>query len=188
VKDTPLTITDERPPIVVIPIRDWDRLAEKAVRYALRLSSEVIAVHFTRLEGPDAEEHTGELRRWRRDVAPAVRAAGLRAPRLVQVSSPYRSMTGPLLNFIVRTQERHPRRVISVVIPALAKAHWWDYVLHTHRVRRLESVLLHEGGPDLAVVNVPWTLEEPQPEAVIAAEAPTKKQRPSSASRPVRQR
>jgi amino acid transporter len=47
VKDTPLTITDERPPIVVIPIRDWDRLAEKAVRYALRLSSEVIAVHLT---------------------------------------------------------------------------------------------------------------------------------------------
>jgi hypothetical protein len=42
-------------------------------------------------------------------------------------------------------------------------------------VRRLESTLLREGGPDLAVVIVPWTLEEPQPEAVIAAEAPTKK-------------
>jgi Amino acid permease len=189
VKDTPLTITDERPPIVVIPIRDWDRLAEKAVRYALRLSSEVIAVHLTRLEGPDAEEHADKLRlRWRDMIAPAVQAAGLRAPRLVQVSSPYRSMIGPLLNFIVHTQERHPHRAIAVVIPALAEAHWWDYVLHTRRVRRLESTLLREGGPDLAVVIVPWTLEEPQPEAVVAAEAPTKKHRRRPASRPAKQR
>jgi hypothetical protein len=84
-------------------------------------------------------------------------------------------MIGPLLNFIVHIQERHPHRPIAVVIPALAEAHWWDYVLHTRRVRRLESTLLREGGPDLAVVIVPWTLEEPQPEAVIAAKAPTKK-------------
>jgi hypothetical protein len=113
---------------------------------------------------------------------------GSDAQRLVQVSSPYRSMIGPLLNFIVHTQERHPHRAIAVVIPALAEAHWWDYVLHTRRVRRLESTLLREGGPDLAVVIVPWTLEEPQPEAVIAAEAPTKKHRRRPASRPAKQR
>jgi hypothetical protein len=84
-------------------------------------------------------------------------------------------MIDPLLNFIAHTQETHPRRAIAVVIPTLAEAHWWDYVLHTRRVRRLESALLREGGPDLAVVIVPWTQEEPQPEAVIAAKAPTKK-------------
>jgi amino acid transporter len=163
VNDTPLKITDERPPIVIIPIRDWDRLAERALRYALRLSSEVIAVHLTQLEGPDTEEHAGALRRrWHDDVAPAVRAVGLREPPLVQISCPYRS-TGPLLDFVVHTQKRHPGRAIAVVIPALADAHWWDYVLHTRRVRRLESTLLREGGPDLAVVIVPWTLEEPQP-------------------------
>jgi hypothetical protein len=183
VENTSLTITDERPPIVVIPIRDWERLAEKAVRYALRLSSEVIA-DLTRLEGPDAAEHASKLRRrWRDDVAPAVRAVGLRAPRLVQVSCPYRSMIAPLLNFIAHTQERQPRRAIAVVIPALAEAHWWDYLLHTRRVRRLESTLLREGGPDLAVVMVPWTLEEPQPKAVIAAKAPTKNHRVRRASR-----
>jgi hypothetical protein len=71
---------------------------------------------------------------------------------------------GPLLDFVVHTQKRHPGRAIAVVIPALADAHWWDYVLHTRRVRRLESTLLREGGPDLAVVIVPWTLEEPQPQ------------------------
>jgi hypothetical protein len=77
VEDMPLRIADERPPIVIIPIRDWDRLAEKALRYALRLSSEVVAVHLTRLEGPDAEEQASDLRRrWREDIAPPSGARG----------------------------------------------------------------------------------------------------------------
>lgn len=47
---------------------------------------------------------------------------------------------------------------IAVVIPELADAHLWDYVLHTRRVRRLEAILLRDGGPDLAVVIVPWII------------------------------
>jgi hypothetical protein len=58
----------------------------------------------------------------------------------------------------------------------------------TRAERRLEPTLLREGGPDLAVVIVPWTLEEPQPEAVVASEAPTKKNRRRPASRPAKQR
>ena len=96
IDDAPLKIRDERPPIVIIPIRDWDRLAEKAMRFALRLSSEVMAVHLKHLEGPDAEEHPGMLSpRWHDNVTSAVEAVGLRAPRLIEISCPYRSM-GPL--------------------------------------------------------------------------------------------
>jgi amino acid transporter len=189
VENVPLKVMDERPPIVIIPIRDWDRLAERAMRYALRLSSEVIAVHLTWLEGPDAEEHAGRLRRrWREDVAPAIRAAGLRTPRLVQLPCPYRSMISPVLDFIAHTQEQHPHRAIAVVIPALTEAHWWDYILHTRRVRRLEAALLRHGGPNLAIVMVPWTFEEPQPEVVIAAEEPTKKHRRRPSPRPAKPR
>ena len=116
-EDAPLRIGNEGAPIVIIPMRDWDRLSESAVRYALRLSSDLIAVHLTQLEGADGEECAGRLRRrWRTEVAPAIRAAGLRAPRLVQISSPYRSMVGPLLDLIVKTRERHPGRAIAVMI------------------------------------------------------------------------
>jgi hypothetical protein len=45
-----------------VPLQRWDRLAEKAVRYSLLMSPEVIAIHLTKLEGPDAEEHVGRLR------------------------------------------------------------------------------------------------------------------------------
>src|SRR5437588_5917442 len=173
IDEGPIALDDLTPPIVIVPIREWNRLAERAVRYALRLSSEVIAVHLTRLEGPDGEEDAKRLRRgWEHEVERPARAAGLKPPRLVQTPSPYRSIVAPLLKFVLQTRERSPNRAITVVIPALVEAHWWDHLMHTRRAHRLRQTLLRHGGPQLAVVLVPWTLEEPKPEAVIAAEEP----------------
>jgi hypothetical protein len=68
-EEGPIDLRGLQPPIVLIPLERWDRLAEKAVRFALLLSREVIAIHLTRLEGPDAEEHEEELRQqWHDDV------------------------------------------------------------------------------------------------------------------------
>jgi hypothetical protein len=39
-------------------------------------------------------------------------------------------------------------------------------------VRRLRAALLHHGGPNLAVVTVPWAREQPHPEKVIQEEEP----------------
>ena len=93
----------------------------------------------------------------------------------MQIPSPYRSIIGPLLKFILQIQARDPRRALAVVIPALVEAHWWDHLMHTGRVGRLRAALLRHGGPQLAVVMVPWTLEQPHPEAVIAAEEPRRR-------------
>ena len=178
-EEGPIALADLQPPIVVVPIADWNRLAARAVRYALRLSLEVIAVHMTRLEGPDAESRAGRLRRrWHEDVEQPARQAGLRPPGLVQIPSPYRSITGPLLKFILETRREHPGRAMAVVIPALVEAHWWDRLMHTGRVRRIRATLLRHGGPDLAVITVPWTLEQPRPEAVIAEEEPRHRRPP----------
>ena len=169
----PITLGGVSPPIVIVPIREWNRLAERAVCYALRLSNDIVAVHLTRLEGPDAEEYAEQLRRrWQTEVERPVRAAGLDPPRLVQIPSPYRSIVAPFLKFVLQIRGRSPERAILVVIPALVEAHWWDHLMHTHRVRRLRRALMRHGGPQLAVLLVPWTLEEPKPEAVIAEEEP----------------
>ncbi|HEX6442554.1 MAG TPA: hypothetical protein VF007_10230, partial [Stellaceae bacterium] len=98
-----------------------------------------------------------------------------------QIPSPYRSITGPLLKFILETRREHPVRAMAVVIPALVEAHWWDRLMHTGRVRRIRATLLRHGGPGLAVVTVPWTLEQPRPEAIIAEEEPRRR-------RPLRER
>jgi amino acid transporter len=174
--EAPIDLDDTRPPVVIVPISGWDRLTERAIRYASRLSNDIVAVHVTSLEGPEAAQDAGKLRRrWRNDVERPARAAGMKAPRLVQIPSPYRSITAPLLKFILQIKEKHPRRAVAVAIPTLVQAHWWDTLLHVGRVRRLRSTLLRHGGPDLAVVLVPWTLEQPRPEAVIAAEEPPPK-------------
>ena len=54
----------------------------------------------------------------------------------------------------------------------LVEARWWETLLHTHRERRLRAALLRHGGPDVAVVTVPWQLAPAEPEQVIAAEEP----------------
>jgi hypothetical protein len=87
-----------------------------------------------------------------------------------------------LLKFVLQIREKLPNRAITVVIPALVEAHWWDHLMHTRRAHRLRQTLMRHGGPHLAVVLVPWTLEEPKPEAVIAAEEP-RHQAPTAAER-----
>jgi amino acid transporter len=169
----PIDLHRLEPPVVLIPLERWDRLAEKAVRYGLLLSDKVTAIHLTRLEGPDAKEHEGRLRRrWREEVERPVEQAGLSPPKLVISPSPYRSFVGRLLKHVAETEEHHPQRPVAVVIPELVKEHWWDYLLHGSRARQLRAALLRHGGPNLTVVIVPWAREEPHPEEVIASEEP----------------
>jgi amino acid transporter len=170
----PVVLDRLQPPIAVMPLQRWDRLADKALRYALLLSSDVIAVHLTKLENPDAEEHVGRLRRqWRDDVERPARRAGLTPPQLIISPSPYRSFAGRLLKHVSEIEAQHPGRPILVIIPEVVKAHWWDYVLlDSSRLRKLRTALLRHGGPDLAVVTVPWAREEPHPEDIIEAEEP----------------
>jgi amino acid transporter len=172
-EEGPIDVHGLREPIVVIPFERWDRLAEKAVRYALLLSQDVTAIHLTRLEGPEAEEHAGRLRRqWRDEVERPAQRAGLTAPKLVLSPSPYRSFAGHLLKHVCEIEALHPDRPVTVVIPELVKEHWWDYLLHSSRADRLRTVLLRQGGPNLAVLIVPWAREEPHPEKVIEKEEP----------------
>jgi hypothetical protein len=165
-----------------VPLQRWDRLAEKAVRYSLLMSPEVIAIHLTKLEGPDAEEHVGRLRRqWRQEVELPAKSAGLNPPKLVISPSPYRSFAGRLLKHLGEIEAEHPGHPVLVVIPEVVKERWWDYLLlDSSRIRRLRTALLRHGGPNLAVVTVPWAHEEPHPEEVIAEEEP-QSQEPATA-------
>ncbi len=89
------------PRLVVIPIGRWDRIGQTAMTYAMRLSPDVTALHCMDLEGPEAEEHETHLRsEWTRYVERPAIEAGLPAPRLLVVPSPYRSVLAPLLRAI----------------------------------------------------------------------------------------
>ena len=82
----PLDLAGLRNPLVVVPILFWNKIAQKGLRFALNLSSEVLALHI------ECEKDTGDIRQsWRRYAEDPARRAGLAAPRLVVLRRPIAS-------------------------------------------------------------------------------------------------
>ncbi len=168
-----LDLRDHAPAMVVIPLSRWDQKSRKAVAYAFRLSPAITALHCIDMEGPDAEKETARINdEWAECVVQPARDAGLPTPRLLVVPSPYRNVIGPLLRTIEDLRREQPGRAVSVVLPQLVEARWWEALLHTHRERRLRATLLRNGGWNIAVVAVPWQIEPPAPSRVLAEEEP----------------
>ncbi len=129
----------------------------------MELSPDVIAVHLTALEGPDAGEQEKKLReQWARDVEDSAVAAQAANPQLVFLSAPFRRIHAPLLKLINDLELKDPERTIAVMIPELVKRHWWEHLLSNHRAGRLRNAVLEYGGPRVAVIAVPWYLTPPK--------------------------
>lgn len=155
----PLDLAGLDPPMVVVPVKLWDTLAHKALRFALKLSPDVIAVHIA-----SSEEEARDLQQaWPDQVEAPARAAGIPPPRLVIIPSPYRKLLTPILEFIDQLKHEHPDRQIAVIIPELAESRWYQYPLHNQRAAALKAALLLRGGQRVVVINVPWYLSRSFP-------------------------
>jgi amino acid transporter len=160
----PLDLSETRSPVVVLPMRQANRLTDRALAFALRMSCDVIAIHLANVGGSEADSACGELRvDWVRRVEDPARAAGLPPPKMVFVESPYRLFLDPLLDALAKIQADHPDRQIAVIVPQLVKRHLWQRLLHDHRGERLKRALADRGGHGIVVVSVPWHLDEDGP-------------------------
>ncbi|PDS71908.1 APC family permease [Rhizobium phaseoli] len=158
-KPGPITIEDIEPPTVLVVTETWNRLSERAIKFALTISPDVVAVHFIRLGGPDREEGENGLREeWRVDVEEPIAARGLKPPRLMLIPAPYRQLHEPLLRLIEKLDADSPERRVAVLIPETVKDRWWQKLLHMNRAGRLRTKLVRLGGPRLTVATVPWRL------------------------------
>ncbi|MCW1959721.1 MAG: APC family permease [Mycobacterium sp.] len=72
------------------------------------------------------------------------------------VASPYREVTGPVLDYIKRISKEAPRTVVTVFIPEYVVGHWWESVLHNQSALRLKTRLLFI--PNVMMTSVPWQL------------------------------
>jgi amino acid transporter len=153
--DTPLDMTDVRPPFVIVPLDRWSRITEKGMRFALALSHDVRAVHI------DCGEHNEALEAvWQRNVVAPVQAAGLPVPELITVQSPYRVIIVPLVDFVLKMEQENKGRTIAVLVPELVVKHWWENLLHNQRAQLLKLLLLVKGNQGIVVLNIPWYLQE----------------------------
>jgi amino acid transporter len=147
----PLDLTDLQAPLVVVPILSWNRVAQKGLRFALTLSSQVQVLHI------DCEKDDGSFcQTWDRYVEEPARRAGRVPPRLFELPSPYRFVITPILNYILELERTNPDRQIAVLIPELVERHWYHYFLHNQRAEWLRALLLAKGGQRITLVNVPW--------------------------------
>lgn len=142
--------------VVLLPIRGWSAITRKALRLALKISTEVYVLYVAE------DEHTMlELEEtWAERVREPAIAAGLIPPRLIIVYSPYRKLYGPLKDVVTDLQQAHPNRDIAVIIPELVLTRWYHFLLHNQTAALIKAYLLFSGFRRVVVINVPWYLSE----------------------------
>jgi amino acid transporter len=151
----PLSVDGLTPPLVIIPLDKWSRLTEKALRFALCMSPEIIAVHVETADS-DGENICDE---WEHKVAAPLRAAGMKVPQLVRLKSPYRFVLAPVVDFVLKKENELENRQIAVLVPELVVKHWWENLLHNQRANVLKVLLLLKGNQRILVINIPWYLQ-----------------------------
>jgi amino acid transporter len=151
---TPLELNDLSPPLIILPIQNWNHIVKKALRFALKISPFIQAVHV------DCGEGSGSFREeWCRCVEEPTQQAGVAKPRLVVLNSPYRLILGPIVDYVLEAERAFPNQQIAVLIPELVQRRWYHHLLHNKRASVLKALLLWKGNQRIIVINVPWYLE-----------------------------
>jgi hypothetical protein len=84
---------------------------------------------------------------------------------LTVLDSPFRDLTGPVLDHLAELRRAHPHDVLSVYIPEYVVSRWWENLLHNQSALRLKARLLFE--PGLMVTNVPWRIPSTDPDSPV---------------------
>jgi len=133
----------------VIPISGVHRGIVDAVGYARSIAREVTAV-YVELEPGSGERIREKWQHWWPEV------------QLVILPSPYRSIVGPLLDFLDQTDEEHADgQMATVILPEFVPARWWHALLHNQTAWLIKAALLYRRrhqGYQRAIVDVPYHL------------------------------
>lgn len=135
---------------VVIPISGIHRGMVGAVNFARSISQNVTAV-FVELDPGAGEKVLDEWQAWWPDVP------------IVVVPSPYRSLVGPLLEYLDKTDIDHNDGQLAVVVlPEFVPEKWWQSLLHNQTAWLIKAALLYHRrslGMNRIVIDVPFHLK-----------------------------
>ncbi|MBA5868020.1 MAG: amino acid permease [Nitrospira sp. CR1.3] len=138
----------QRPPmprrnIVIIPISGVNRAVVRAVDYARSRPGEVRAV-FVETTPEDTARTEMQWAQWGCGV------------NLVVLPSPYRSILGSILDYVEEILEKEPDTWVTVVLPEILPARWWQNILHNQRALLLKASLLFKDR--VILTDVPFHL------------------------------
>lgn len=138
------------PPIrrhrVIVPVADVHRGVIAALNYARAISDDVTAV-YVEVDPAETEKVQRKWADWGEGV------------RLITLKSEYRSIIGPLIEYVDKIDEPNRRdQVVTIVLPQFVPARPWHNLLHNQT-----AILIHLAfvfRRDVMVTDVPFHLEE----------------------------
>lgn len=129
---------------VLVLVGDLHRGVVRAVQYAQTLSPAAKAV-FVETDPERTRRIEEKWGRWEMGIP------------LVVLSSPYRSLLSPLLEYVDRIHAGDPHRVVTVIIPEFIPARWWQQMLHNQTALLVKGALLFR--KNVVVTDVPYLLK-----------------------------
>ncbi len=135
---------------VVIPISGVHRGIVDAIDLAKSMTKEITAVYIELEPGNTSRVHE-QWQRWFPDIP------------LVVLPSPYRSIVGPLLEFLDETDRQHnDGQLAAVILPEFIPAKWWHNLLHNHSSNLIKNALLYRRrtqGFQRIIIDIPYHLK-----------------------------
>ena len=128
---------------VLVLVGDIHRGVIKAIQYAKTLSPNAKAV-FVETD-PDRTRRLEE--KWGR--------YGMGVP-LIVLTSPYRSLLGPLTKYVDHLQNQGENHVVTIVLPEFIPARWWQLGLHNQTAFLIKGAMLFR--KNVIVTDVPYHL------------------------------
>ena len=155
IETAPLSTASITEPLVVIPIDRWNKTTVKGLRFALSVSKEIKAVHVLFDDKPDDLAES-----WSRLVEQPALAGGLPVPELVKLSSPFRYVVIPIVNYVMDLSAKNTDREIVVIIPELVEHKWYHNLLHNQRAEGLKALLFLHRNERVTTMKIPWYLKD----------------------------
>jgi amino acid transporter len=145
---TQLSLEGQPPPLpmehtVLVMVGDLHKGVVRALQYARTLSPSAKAVYVEL----DPEKTRRLEERWI--------TWGMGVP-LVVLSSPYRSLLTPFLDYVDHLLARGENHMVTVVIPEFLPARWWQQLLHNQTATLIKVSLLFR--KNVVVTDVPYLL------------------------------
>lgn len=136
---------------IIIPAASLTNVVANTIDYAKLLSDDVKVVHIC-----TDKEFTEKFRKKYEAWNPGI--------ELVILDSPFRSVMGPLVDYIVeKDKNKAEGEVVTVLIPEFVTSRWWHRFLHNQTGLMLQNMLVFE--TDVVVTAVPFHLRDSSPVA-----------------------
>ncbi len=142
--DAPAPVALRRHTVIVL-VSGVHRGVVPALQYGLSLTSDNIRGLYIDMDAENTERIKTKWAQWGSGV------------ELEILPSPYRSLIGPIREYLHRMEKRYHDDVVTVILPEFIPNRWWQNVLHNQTALALKTMLLFTRN--VVVVSVPYHLD-----------------------------